>query len=97
MPGERRLDNPRQVLEFLDWYAKIAKERRLSPNPYSPQQYYDLERFYKAGMEPQPGPHGHFSSQFKAWNSPERWVNDLGMLLDSLRGTHPPIPQQRGY
>lgn len=60
---------------FRRWYSTRASSLGLSPNPDDPQHRYDYRAAFAAGGEPDA--EGHWPSQFKADDHPNRFVNGV--------------------
>lgn len=70
---------------FQQWYAPLARQWNLDPNPDAPQHKYDYRQAYRAGAGPDA--QGHWPSQFKAFDHPNRFVDGI----DTITGkTVPP-------
>lgn len=67
---------------FQKWYAERAKALDLDPNPDDPRHHYDYRAAFKAGAEP--GPDGHWPSQFKASDHPNRFVDGVDTIAGEL-------------
>jgi hypothetical protein len=61
---------------FKKWYGGHAKALGLSPNPDDPEHHYDYRAAFKAGAGPDPAS-GHWPSQFKADDHPNRFVEGV--------------------
>ena len=59
-------------VEFLDWYADLAKKSDLSLDPDDPRHYYDYRAAYEAGVEFDE--RRHLPSRFKHDLHPERYI-----------------------
>jgi hypothetical protein len=66
---------------FQQWYAGHAKKLGLASNPDDPQHKYDYRAAYRAGAAP--GPDGHWPSQFKADDHPNRFINGVDTKVSS--------------
>jgi len=60
---------------FDDWYAKIAGEHGLDPNPDDPKHFYDYRSAYKAGVR-NTDASGHFPSEYKLTGHPTYNLKD---------------------
>ena len=56
----------------------------LNPNPDDPLHKYDYRGAFKAGDEP--GPEGHWPSNFKDYDHPNRFVQTPDGMLDTKTG-----------
>jgi len=65
----------RKRKDFKSWYSEQAKKWDLDPNPDNPLHFYNYRAAYKAGVEP--GPDGHWPSEFKKTGHPNRFVDDV--------------------
>lgn len=63
---------------FQKWYAGHASTLGINPNPDDPQHKYDYRAAYKAGAIPDAS--GHWPSQFKAPDHPNRYVNGVDTI-----------------
>lgn len=73
--------------EFQTWYRKIAQETGISLNPDDPEHHYDYRAAHRAGARPERQDDGsyHWPSEFKAKDHPNRYVDGVDTLLESLR------------
>jgi hypothetical protein len=65
---------------FQKWYAGKASLTGINPNPDDPAHKYDYRKAYTAGIEPKIDPGDgkyHWSSEFKADDHPNRYVNGM--------------------
>jgi hypothetical protein len=62
---------------FADWYAGMAKQHGLSPNPDDPQQFYDYRAAFKANASPDAS--GHWPSTFKKPGHPNMVVGGFNV------------------
>jgi hypothetical protein len=69
---------------FQDWYGKHAQARGLDADPDSPEHRYDYRAAHQAGVNP--GPDGHWPSEFKSDDHPNRFVREDGGVIDSKSG-----------
>ena len=60
---------------FLKWYSQHVKKLGLSPDPYDPLHFYDYKAAWEAGVEP--GPNGHWPSEFKLKGHPNLFVGGV--------------------
>src|SRR5688572_9259585 len=81
---------------FRPWYAKAIEGRDLDPNPDSPEHRYNYRHAFKAGAWP--GQDGHWPSEFKAADHPNRFVDGQdttsgqpATLAQKVRATHPGV------
>lgn len=74
---------------FRQWYAPIAKQWNLDPNPDAPQHKYDYRQAYRAGTGPDA--QGHWPSEFKAPDHPNRYVNGI----DTITGKPAELAQRK--
>lgn len=77
---QRAVDNK----QFVPWYRAHAEKWGLDPNPDAPEHRYDYRSAYAAGAEP--GPDGHWPSEFKRKDHPNRFVEIDGVLTDTITG-----------
>lgn len=70
---------------FRAWYAAQAKRWGLDPNPDDPEHRYDYRAAFAAGLGPDPKT-GHWPSEFKADDHPNRYVG----LIDTKTGRPAP-------
>jgi diguanylate cyclase (GGDEF)-like protein len=70
---------------FMSWYSSRASRLGLDPDPDSPLQRYDYRGAFAAGAEPDAD--GHWPSQFKAPDHPNRFVEGE----DTMTGGQAPI------
>lgn len=61
-----------QNAAFRQWYAGMAKQHGLNPDPDSPKQRYDYRAAFKAGAKPDES--GHWPSDFKQAGHPNEIV-----------------------
>ena len=64
--------------EYQDWYAKNNKKWGRNPNPDDPKHKYDYRAAFKAGASPDAT--GHWPSQFKAPDHPNRYVGGVDTI-----------------
>lgn len=64
--------------EFQAWYGNRAKMLGLDPNPDAPEHHYDYRAAHAAGAEP--NAEGHWPSQFKAKDHPNRYVGGVDTI-----------------
>jgi hypothetical protein len=57
---------------FTRWYADVAARFDLDPNPDDPQHFYNYRHAFKVGAWPDAA--GHWPSEFKAAEHPNRFV-----------------------
>lgn len=69
---------------FQDWYKERASRLNLNPNPDDPEHHYDYRAAFQAGAEP--GADGHWPSQFKASDHPNRFIKQGNQILDTITG-----------
>lgn len=76
--GEGRImpPEPTQRDFFDNWYANMAKQYGLNPNPYDSQHFYDYKAAYDAGVR-QPNEEGHWPSQFKLPGHPNETIEGV--------------------
>lgn len=79
--------DPTEEARFRTWYAARAKRLNLDPNPDDPRHHYDYRAAFRAGAEPDPET-GHWPSEFKADDHPNRYVG----ILDTKTGRPREIP-----
>lgn len=72
---------------FRRWYAERAGRLGLNPDPDDPRHGYDYRSAYSAGAEPDAAT-GHWPSEFKADDHPNRYVG----ILDTKTGLPRSIP-----
>ncbi len=72
---------------FQQWYAVRAKRWGLDPNPDDPRHHYDYRAAYRAGAEPDPQT-GHWSSEFKAKDHPNRFVDGVDTITGKPMDIH---------
>lgn len=71
---------------FRSWYADMAKQHGLSPNPDDPKQLYDYRAAFQAGASPDRS--GHWPSQFKKPGHPNEVVGGFNTRTgDRVSGT----------
>ena len=83
-----------QEQAFRQWYGSVSAQLGLDPNPDSAQQKYFYRRYWQseqaggASMAVDPTDNQvHFPSEFKAWDHPNRYVQDEnGNVFDSITG-----------
>ena len=78
--------DPKDEAAFQDWYAKVAQQMKLNPNPDDPNHFYDYRGFYKSGASTaidQKSGELHFPSTYKHDDHPNRFVLHEGQILDS--------------
>ena len=63
---------------FQDWYAEWVSKLNLNPNPDDPRHYYDYRAASKSGATPDES--GHWPSEFKLLNHPNRFVNGVDTI-----------------
>jgi hypothetical protein len=89
-PGQARItpnsESPVDEAKFQAWYKEQAKKTGINENPDDPAHKYDYRAAYKAGVGP--GKDGHWPSQFKALDHPNRFVDGI----DTITGA--PAPKQ---
>lgn len=85
--SQAALLSPEEEGKFQKWYGDWAKTSGMNPNPDDPQHHYDYRAAFKAGVQP-PEKGGHWPSQFKANDHPNRFVIENGRILDSKTGRH---------
>lgn len=76
-------------LTFRSWYQRQAAKWGLDPNPDDPRHHYDYRAAFKANKGPDPKT-GHWPSEFKADDHPNRYVG----ILDTKTGK--PAPSFKG-
>jgi hypothetical protein len=85
---DRAITTPAEKQEeeasFRQWYAEQASKTGLDPNPDAPEHKYDYRAAFRAGAGP--GTDGHWPSQFKADDHPNRYVPTPQGILDSKTG-----------
>src|SRR4051812_32641664 len=64
--------------DFQNWYSNVAAINGLDPNPDAPEHYYDYRAAYSAGATPDSN--GHWPSEFKAPNHPNRYVDGVDTI-----------------
>lgn len=74
-PDRRRALSGPEEAEFQQWYAPIANQMGLDPNPDSPEHQYDYRGAYRAGMTPDEST--HWPSTFKQGGHPNRIVDGM--------------------
>ena len=70
-PGWQPADEQR----FKQWYAQVAKERQLNPDPDDPLHHYDYRAAFKSGARPDAD--AHWPSEFKRAGHPNRFVGGV--------------------
>ena len=75
-----------QEQKFQAWYASWAEKLGLNPNPDDPRHQYDYRAAFRAGAAP--NEEGHWPSQFKAPDHPNRFVGGV----DTITGQPAPAP-----
>lgn len=78
---------PDEEEAFQTWYGERAGALGLDPNPDDPRHHYDYRAAYRAGAEP--NVEGHWPSQFKAPDHPNRYVGGV----DTITGQPGPVAQ----
>lgn len=95
-PQKRQFDEQ----EFRKWYGTQAGRFQLDPDPDNPLHLYDYRAAYREGYGPDPSD-GHWPSQFKHPNHPNRFVDGIDtitgrpMVNDWLNPGGNLLPQQR--
>ncbi len=59
---------------FQSWYKKQAKITGIDPDPDNPAHKYDYRKAYLANKGPDKVPGGHWPSEFKDPDHPNRFV-----------------------
>ena len=87
--------------QFQRWYADIARQMELSPDPNDPEHYYNYRAAYQAGAAPAIDPGSgelHLPSEFKLPGHPNQYVGGV----DTITGLPAPdnmpeklLPSQR--
>lgn len=52
--------SPEQEQLFQRWYAVVARENKLDPNPDAPEHFYDWRGYFE-DVKPEVGQHGEFT------------------------------------
>ena len=65
--------------EFQQWYADVAKQYNLNPDPNDPRHKYDYRAAYDAGVRA-PDETGHWPSVHKAPDHPNRYVDGVDTI-----------------
>jgi hypothetical protein len=81
-----RGSQPQPGAGFDQWYAGMAAQKGLDPNPDAPEHHYDYRSYYRdAGGTPD----GHFPSQYKTAGHPREYLTDSnGRIFDTKTGTY---------
>jgi len=81
--------SPDEEKRFRFWYKIQAHQNGLDPNPDAPEHKYDYRAAFKAGAKPDTS--GHWPSQFKDPDHPNRYVIENGQRIDKITGKPAPI------
>tara|TARA_R100000306_G_scaffold43381_1_gene41791 strand:- start:459 stop:788 length:330 start_codon:yes stop_codon:yes gene_type:complete len=73
-----------EEIRFRAWYKTLASQLNLDFDPDHPKQKYDYRGAFKVGI--QPDSTGHFPSEFKDFDHPNRYVQEEGVILDTKTG-----------
>ena len=87
-PNRTSLSHDKE-LGFQLWYRIQARKHGLDPNPDAPEHKYDYRGAYKAGALPDAS--GHWPSEFKDLDHPNRYVIEKGVRIDTITGKPAPI------
>ena len=74
---------------FKDWYANASETYGIDPDPKNPENFYDYEAAWRAGVEPETieKPSGEIEykwpSQFKHDNHPNRFLVEGNNIIDT--------------
>jgi hypothetical protein len=81
-----------QEQAFQAWYAQVAEQYGLHPNPDHPEHYYDWRAAFRA--QAMPTEEGHWPSQFKTAGHPNLVIEGI----DTRTGQPVPLtpPPERG-
>ncbi len=71
-------EKPYDEQAFRAWYSSHAAKLGLNPNPDDPRHHYDYRAAYRAGASPDKK--GHWPSQFKAPDHPNRYVDGIDTI-----------------
>ena len=63
---------PKEDVEFSEWYSEIARKSDLSSDPDDPKHYYDYRAAFEAGATLDKGK--HLPSKFKHDLHPDRYI-----------------------
>src|SRR5262245_36005176 len=77
---------------FRRWYNNYAVRLRLNPDPDDPRHQYDYRSAWKAGAKPDA--QGHWPSQFKLPDHPNRYVNGIDTITGQPAPAGPQLPQR---
>lgn len=69
---------------FKMWYSGWAKKLGLNPDPDDPQHHYDYRAAFNVGAKPDK--QGHWPSEFKSDDHPNRYVIQNGQIIDTKTG-----------
>jgi len=67
--------NQQREAEFKKWYAAVAKQQGLDPDPDNPLHFYDYRAAHRSGAMPDKD--GHWPSEFKREGHPRLIVNGV--------------------
>jgi|GEM_PF-2408808 len=82
---------------FQSWYKANAQKTGLNPNPDAPEHHYDYRAAFRAGVQG-PDETGHWPSEFKADDHPNRFIPQPGgATLDSKSGRVITASEQAGF
>lgn len=83
--------------KFREWYQQRAQRLGLNPNPDDPLHQYDYRKAFAAGVEPDAS--GHWPSQFKLPNHPNRYVDGIDTIsgAPALSRIAPPVEFGQPY
>jgi len=76
---------------FQNWYKEQAAKTGINPNPDNPEHRYDYRAAYAAGAAP--NAEGHWPSQFKAPDHPNRFVNGIDTITGQPTSPETPTPE----
>jgi hypothetical protein len=74
---------------FMLWYATHAAKNGIDQDPDNPEHKYDYRAAFQSGQGPDET--GHWPSEFKAQDHPNRYVNEDGQALDTITGESSPL------
>jgi len=63
-------------MNFDEWYANIASQYRLNPNPDDPRHFYDYRAAFNEGVTG-PDETGHWPSKFKLEGHPRMIIDGI--------------------
>ncbi len=78
---------------FQRWYKKIAKRTGLNPDPDAPEHKYDYRGAFLAGEGPDET--GHWPSQFKDYDHPNRYVDGVDTITGQRVGQPPSTEEDK--